>query len=64
MVAAGGVNQSNAADFITAGAVALGISTALVPAEAVESRNRGWIAELARRFLYIVSEARASIKRR
>jgi 2-dehydro-3-deoxyphosphogluconate aldolase/(4S)-4-hydroxy-2-oxoglutarate aldolase len=60
LVAAGGVNQINAGDFITGGAVALGIGTELIPKDAVESRNSGWIAELARRFLKIVKEARAS----
>jgi 2-dehydro-3-deoxyphosphogluconate aldolase/(4S)-4-hydroxy-2-oxoglutarate aldolase len=58
LIASGGVNQVNAADFITSGAVALGIGTELIPREAVESRNKGWIAELARRFLSIVKEAR------
>ena len=42
------------------GPSALGIGTELIPREAVESRNGGWIAELARRFLKIVKEARAS----
>jgi 2-dehydro-3-deoxyphosphogluconate aldolase/(4S)-4-hydroxy-2-oxoglutarate aldolase len=60
LIASGGVNQVNAADFIAGGAVALGIGTELLPREAVESRNSGWIAELARRFLKIVREARAS----
>ena len=61
MVASGGVNQVNAEDFIRFGAVALGIGTELIPQEAVEQRNRGWIAELARRFLKIVKETRASL---
>ncbi len=60
LIASGGVNQVNAGDFIGAGAVALGIGTELIPRDAVESRNAGWIAELARRFLKIVKEARAS----
>ena len=60
MVASGGVNQINAGDFIESGAVALGIGTELIPREAVESRNSGWITELARRFLKIVKDARAS----
>jgi 2-dehydro-3-deoxyphosphogluconate aldolase/(4S)-4-hydroxy-2-oxoglutarate aldolase len=59
-VASGGVNQANAGDFIEAGALALGIGTELIPREAIESRNGGWIAELARRFLKIVKDARAS----
>jgi len=63
MVASGGVNQVNAGDFIRFGAVALGIGTELIPQEAVEQRNAGWIAELARRFLKIVKETRASLER-
>jgi 2-dehydro-3-deoxyphosphogluconate aldolase/(4S)-4-hydroxy-2-oxoglutarate aldolase len=59
-VASGGVNQANAADFIAAGAVALGIGTELIPREAVEKRDRGWITELARRFLAIIKDARAA----
>src|ERR1700719_3604644 len=61
LVASGGVNQVNAGDFITDGAIALGIGTELIPKDAVESRNSGWIRELARRFLKIVNEARASL---
>jgi len=60
LVASGGVNQVNAGDFITDGALVLGIGTELIPRDAVESRNSGWIRELARRFLKIVKEARAS----
>jgi 2-dehydro-3-deoxyphosphogluconate aldolase/(4S)-4-hydroxy-2-oxoglutarate aldolase len=63
LVASGGVNQVNAGDFITDGAIALGIGTELIPKEAVESRNGGWIAELARRFLKIVQEARTATDR-
>jgi 2-dehydro-3-deoxyphosphogluconate aldolase / (4S)-4-hydroxy-2-oxoglutarate aldolase len=61
MVASGGVNQVNAGDFIRFGAVALGIGTELIPTEAVEARNAGWIAELARRFLKIVKDTRGSL---
>ncbi len=60
MVASGGVNQVNAEDFILGGAAALGIGTELIPREAVETRNAGWIAELARRFIGIVRNARAA----
>ena len=60
LIASGGVNQMNAGDFIVAGAVALGIGTELIPRDAVESRNGGWISELARRFLKIIKEARAA----
>jgi 2-dehydro-3-deoxyphosphogluconate aldolase/(4S)-4-hydroxy-2-oxoglutarate aldolase len=61
LVASGGVNQVNAGDFITGGALVLGIGTELIPRDAVESRNSGWIRELARRFLKLVNEARASL---
>lgn len=63
MVASGGVNQVNAGDFIRFGSVALGIGTALIPPEAVEQRNRGWIGELARRFINIVADARSALAR-
>jgi 2-dehydro-3-deoxyphosphogluconate aldolase / (4S)-4-hydroxy-2-oxoglutarate aldolase len=63
LVASGGVNQVNAGDFIAVGAIALGIGTELIPREAVAARNGGWIAELARRFLKIIKEARASSSR-
>ena len=62
MIASGGVNQINAEDYIRNGAVALGIGTELIPQEAVELKNAGWIAELARRFLKIVRETRASVE--
>ena len=60
LVASGGVTQVNAADFIAAGAIALGIGTELIPREAIAQRNAGWITELARRFIGIVENARAS----
>jgi 2-dehydro-3-deoxyphosphogluconate aldolase/(4S)-4-hydroxy-2-oxoglutarate aldolase len=59
LIASGGVNQVNAGDFITAGALAVGIGTELMPKQAVETRNSGWITELARRFLGIVKDARS-----
>jgi 2-dehydro-3-deoxyphosphogluconate aldolase / (4S)-4-hydroxy-2-oxoglutarate aldolase len=58
VIAAGGVTQQTASSYIQAGAVALGIGEALVPAEAVQRRNTRWIAELARRFIEIVKTAR------
>jgi len=58
LVAAGGVNQQTAGDFIRAGAVALGIGQELIPRQAVEQRQADWIAELARRFMALVREAR------
>jgi 2-dehydro-3-deoxyphosphogluconate aldolase/(4S)-4-hydroxy-2-oxoglutarate aldolase len=58
MIAAGGVNQRTAFDFIRAGAVALGIGGELIPRESIRRRQPDRIAELARRFLLAVSSAR------
>jgi 2-dehydro-3-deoxyphosphogluconate aldolase / (4S)-4-hydroxy-2-oxoglutarate aldolase len=58
LIASGGVNQQTAADFILAGAVAVGIGGALIPREAIERRQDHWICELARRFLAMIKEAR------
>jgi 2-dehydro-3-deoxyphosphogluconate aldolase/(4S)-4-hydroxy-2-oxoglutarate aldolase len=58
MIAAGGVNQQTAGDFILAGAVALGIGGELIPHEAIQRREEHWIGELARRFLHMVKKAR------
>ena len=59
LIAAGGVNQQTAADFVRAGAVAIGVGTELIPRKAVEQRQGDWIMELARRFVNIVNEARS-----
>ena len=59
LIAAGGVNQRTAFNFILAGAVALGIGGELIPREAIRRRQPTRIAELARRFLDAVSSARA-----
>jgi 2-dehydro-3-deoxyphosphogluconate aldolase/(4S)-4-hydroxy-2-oxoglutarate aldolase len=58
MIAAGGVNQRTAFDFIRAGAAALGIGGELIPRESIRRRQADRIAELARRFLLAVSSAR------
>jgi 2-dehydro-3-deoxyphosphogluconate aldolase / (4S)-4-hydroxy-2-oxoglutarate aldolase len=58
LVAAGGVNQQTAAEFIVAGAAAIGVGTELIPKRAVQQRDQRWITELARRFLHIIQEAR------
>jgi 2-dehydro-3-deoxyphosphogluconate aldolase/(4S)-4-hydroxy-2-oxoglutarate aldolase len=58
-IASGGVTQGNAADFIQAGASAVGIGRDLINPEAVHRREVDWIRELAGRFLQIVSEARS-----
>jgi len=58
LIAAGGVNQRTAFNFIVAGAVALGIGGELIPREAIRRRQPDRIAELARRFTNAVSSAR------
>jgi 2-dehydro-3-deoxyphosphogluconate aldolase/(4S)-4-hydroxy-2-oxoglutarate aldolase len=62
LIASGGVNQQTAADFILAGAVALGVGRDLIQPDAIKRRQRDWIQELSRRFLRIVKEARAQLK--
>ncbi len=58
LIAAGGVNQQTASNFILAGAMALGIGAELIPREAIRMRQPDRIAELARRFTGFVSSAR------
>jgi 2-dehydro-3-deoxyphosphogluconate aldolase/(4S)-4-hydroxy-2-oxoglutarate aldolase len=59
LIASGGVTQNTAADYILAGAVALGVGQNLIQPQAIQKRERDWIRELARRFLRIVHDARA-----
>ncbi|MGA2115087.1 MAG: bifunctional 4-hydroxy-2-oxoglutarate aldolase/2-dehydro-3-deoxy-phosphogluconate aldolase [Bryobacteraceae bacterium] len=59
MIASGGVNQTNAVDFIRAGAAALGIGRDLIHQDAIKRRERGWIVELSRRYTKMVAEARS-----
>jgi 2-dehydro-3-deoxyphosphogluconate aldolase/(4S)-4-hydroxy-2-oxoglutarate aldolase len=58
LIAAGGVNQQTASNFILAGAMALGIGTELIPREAIRMRQPDRIAELARRFTAFINSAR------
>jgi 2-dehydro-3-deoxyphosphogluconate aldolase/(4S)-4-hydroxy-2-oxoglutarate aldolase len=59
LIAAGGVNQLTAANYISAGAAALGVGRDLIPAEIVHSRETRRIQELARRYLSAVETGRA-----
>src|SRR5580704_9969541 len=61
LIAAGGVNQVTAANFILAGAAAIGVGGELVPREAIEHRQEERIHELARRFVGFVKKARAQM---
>ena len=58
MVPTGGVNLTTAAEFIQAGAAALGVGGELVSVAALQSGNTNEIVEAARRFVSIVRETR------
>jgi 2-dehydro-3-deoxyphosphogluconate aldolase/(4S)-4-hydroxy-2-oxoglutarate aldolase len=60
-IAAGGVNQQNAGDYIQAGVAAIGIGAHLIPPRAIKAKEPEWIVELARRFAHIVSQMRSEI---
>jgi 2-dehydro-3-deoxyphosphogluconate aldolase/(4S)-4-hydroxy-2-oxoglutarate aldolase len=61
LVPTGGVNLNTAADFIEAGAAALGIGGELVQAETLKANKPEVIVENARKFLGIVKQARAQM---
>jgi 2-dehydro-3-deoxyphosphogluconate aldolase / (4S)-4-hydroxy-2-oxoglutarate aldolase len=61
LIATGGVNQQTAAEFILAGATAVGIGGDLIHQAAVKNRQREWIRELARRYLTMVRQARSEL---
>lgn len=61
LIAAGGVNQLTAANFILAGAAAIGVGGELVPEEAIRLRQEERIHELARRFVGFVNKARTQM---
>ena len=58
MVPTGGVNLTTAAEFIQAGAAALGVGGELVSAAALESGNLSEVTDNARKYLAIVRETR------
>ena len=62
MVPTGGVNLSNATEFIEAGVAALGVGGECVQAEALKSNKPEVIVENARKFLAIVRQTRAQMK--
>ena len=61
LVPTGGVNLNTAAEFVEAGAAALGVGGELVAAGALSSGKPEIIVENARKFLTIVREARACV---
>lgn len=64
LIAAGGVNQQTAEDFIVAGASAIGVGTELIPTEAIERKQLKRIQELAQRFQDFVKAGRARLESR
>jgi 2-dehydro-3-deoxyphosphogluconate aldolase/(4S)-4-hydroxy-2-oxoglutarate aldolase len=58
MIPTGGVSLSTAADFIKAGAAALGVGTDLVDVKAIRAGNAQVVTERAREFVKIVQETR------
>ncbi|HET6974025.1 MAG TPA: bifunctional 4-hydroxy-2-oxoglutarate aldolase/2-dehydro-3-deoxy-phosphogluconate aldolase [Pyrinomonadaceae bacterium] len=60
LVPTGGVSLKTAADFIRAGAAALGVGADLVDIKAIREGQSALITERAKQFIEIVREARAS----
>lgn len=58
----GGVNLDTAADFLKAGACALGVGGSLVDPQAIATGDLSRIESLARQFISIVQQTRASLK--
>jgi 2-dehydro-3-deoxyphosphogluconate aldolase/(4S)-4-hydroxy-2-oxoglutarate aldolase len=58
IIPTGGVSLKTAADFIKAGASALGVGTDLVDVKAIRAGEAGVVTERAKQFLQIVREAR------
>src|SRR5947208_16713842 len=61
LIPTGGVNLSTAAEFLEAGAAALGVGGELVQAEALKSGNAQVVVENARKFLAIIAQTRAKL---
>jgi 2-dehydro-3-deoxyphosphogluconate aldolase / (4S)-4-hydroxy-2-oxoglutarate aldolase len=62
LIPTGGVNLNTAAEFLQAGAAALGIGGELVSPEALKSGNIDVIIDTAKKFLAIVQAARNQLK--
>ena len=60
-VAAGGVNQQTAGQYLEAGATAVGIGRDLIPPRAITIREAAWIEDLARRYVETVKYLRQSV---
>ncbi|MEP6703166.1 MAG: 2-dehydro-3-deoxyphosphogluconate aldolase, partial [Acidobacteriota bacterium] len=58
LIPTGGVNQETAADFIRAGAEAVGVGADLVDLNAIREGRAGDVTHAAKKYLEIVAEAR------
>jgi len=61
LVPTGGVNLDTAADYIAAGAAALGVGGELILKDAIQARKADLIKELAKKFLERVANARTQM---
>lgn len=61
LIPTGGVNLETAADFISAGAAALGVGGELIKKDAVQARRADVLEDLARKFVRVVREARHQV---
>ena len=61
LIPTGGVSLKTTADFIKAGASALGVGTDLVDTKALHEGNAQLLTERARQFIQIVKEARSNL---
>jgi 2-dehydro-3-deoxyphosphogluconate aldolase/(4S)-4-hydroxy-2-oxoglutarate aldolase len=59
MIPTGGVSVKTAADFIKAGAMALGVGADLADPKAIRDGNARLVTERAREYVRLVQEARA-----
>jgi 2-dehydro-3-deoxyphosphogluconate aldolase / (4S)-4-hydroxy-2-oxoglutarate aldolase len=57
----GGVNLTTAADFLRAGADALGVGGSLAPAKLIAEGNLAKIEDTARQFMEIIAKTRAEM---
>lgn len=61
LIAAGGVNQKTAEEFLLAGAAAIGIGSELISKISIQLRQPKRIQELARRYVAMVKSARTEL---
>jgi len=62
LIAAGGVDQKSAGNYILSGATAIGVGAELIPNEAIARRQTDRILELAGRFARLVRDARQQLE--